>query len=490
MSERYEGEIAEATHVEKHNSIAPVPEEYRDATALDQFWIWGGANIAPINWVLGALGIVLGLGFWETVIVLAVGNAIGVTIFGAFVLMGQRTGVTQMVLSRSAFGRRGAYLPAFFQVIIATGWIAINTWIILDLGVALLKQLGLPETALVKIILVLFLMAIQVGLAVLGFYAIRTFEKWTVPVTLVILAAMSIVAWTGGDIQWGFAGKAEGAARWTAISQVMTAIGIGWGITWLAYASDYSRFVPRSVPRKRLFLAGALGQFVPVMWLGVLGASIATTGTGADPAVIIVNTFGALAIPVLFLVLHGPIATNILNVYSTSVSALALDIKVRRDVLAMVVGVFATAFTIYLVFEGNIAAQLDSWLAGVVAWASPWAAIMLVHFYIIRREDIDIDALYQSPAESRVGDVNWAAVGSLLAGLVITWMFLYGLVGPLQGPIARATGGLDLSWAAGMLIAGLLYYSLYRLGIVTGRGGGDEVREEAGEPSRAEKTEA
>lgn len=490
MSERYEGEVAEATHVEKHNNITPVPEEYRDATALDQFWIWGGANIAPINWVLGALGIVLGLGFWETVIVLAIGNAIGVTIFGAFVLMGQRTGVTQMVLSRSAFGRRGAYLPAFFQVIIATGWIAINTWIILDLSVALLKQLGLPETAFIKVLVVFVLMAIQVGLAVLGFYAIRTFEKWTVPFTLVILAAMSIVAWTGGDIQWGFAGKAEGAARWTAISQVMTAIGIGWGITWLAYASDYSRFVPRSVPRRKLFLAGALGQFVPVMWLGVLGASIATTGTGADPAVIIVNTFGALAIPVLFLVLHGPIATNILNVYSTSVSALALDIKVRRDVLAMVVGVFATAFTIYLVFEGNIAAQLDSWLAGVVAWASPWAAIMLVHFYIIRREDIDIDALYQSPAESRVGDVNWAAVGSLLAGLIMTWMFLYGLVGPLQGPIARATGGLDLSWAAGMLTAGLLYYSLYRLGIVTGRGGGDEVREEAGEPSRAEKTEA
>src|SRR3712207_8148043 len=44
--------------------------------------------------------------------------------------------------------------------------------------------------------------------------------------------------------------------------------------SWLAYASDYSRFVPRSVPRGRLFWAGALGQFVPVLWLGVLGASI------------------------------------------------------------------------------------------------------------------------------------------------------------------------------------------------------------------------
>ena len=100
-------ELAEATHLERHNAVTPVPEGQKHATALDQFWIWAGANIAPINWVLGALGIVLGLGFWDTVIVLAVGNALGVTIFGLFVLMGQRTGVTQMVLSRSAVGRRG-----------------------------------------------------------------------------------------------------------------------------------------------------------------------------------------------------------------------------------------------------------------------------------------------------------------------------------------------------------------------------------------------
>ena len=470
-------ELEEAIHVEKHNAITPVPEEYKDATPLDQFWIWAGANIAPINWVLGALGIVLGLGFWDTVLVLAVGNAIGVVIFGLFVLMGQRTGVTQMVLTRSAFGRRGAYFPAFFQIVIATGWIAINTWIILDLTVALLDKLGIPGSAATKVVIVLVLMAIQVGLATLGFYAIRTFEKWTVPVTLVILVAMSIVAWSKGNIDWGYAGEATGAARLTAMSQVMTAIGIGWGITWLAYASDYSRFVPRTTSRSRLFWAGALGQFVPVLWLGILGASIATTGTGADPAVIIVNTFGALAVPVLFLVLHGPIATNILNVYSMSVSALAVDIKARRHVLTVIVGVLATLFTIYLVFAGSLAEQLDAWLVGVVAWGSPWAAIMLIHYYIIRREEIDVEALYQSPNESRVGDVNWAAMISLLVGLVTTWLFLYGLIAPLQGPIARALNGLDLSWLAGMLTAGGLYYALYRLGMATPRTG---AREELG----------
>jgi NCS1 family nucleobase:cation symporter-1 len=159
-----------------------------------------------------------------------------------------------------------------------------------------------------------------------------------------------------------------------------------------------------------------------------------------------------------------------------------MDIRVPRHVLALAVGVLATAFTTYLVFAGSVAEQLDFWLASVVAWVSPWAAIMLVHYYVIRREEIDVDALYQSPSESRVGDVNWAAMLSLLVGLVVTWMFLYGLVEPLQGPVARALNGLDLSWLAGMFTAGLLYYGLHRLGVGTRR---DDPRETAGEPAGA-----
>ncbi|MBA2617340.1 MAG: cytosine permease, partial [Rubrobacter sp.] len=75
----------------------------------------------------------------------------------------------------------------------------------------------------------------------------------------------------------------------------------------------------------------------------------------------------------------------------------------------------------------------------------------------------------------------------LLVGLVMTWLFLYGLISPLQGTAARALNGLDLSWLAGMLSAGLLYYALYKLGFVTR---GSAPRQEAVEPSRAGGTGA
>ena len=443
------------------HSLAPVPEEAKSSTPAHQFWIWAGANIAPINWVLGALGIALGLSLADVVLVLLAGNVIGMATFGFFVLMGQRTGVTQMVLSRSAFGRRGAYLPTAFQFVIATGWCAINTWIVLDLVTSLFGVLGVEGGRALKVVTVLVIMAFQVLIAAYGFRAIATFEKYTVPVTLVVLAAMTVVAWTRIDVDWGYAGSGlRGGERLSAMSTIMTAIGIGWGISWFAYASDYSRFLPRSVPASRVFAASALGQFIPVIWLGVLGATLATVSQDVDPGQLIVNSFGALALPVLLLVLHGPIATNILNIYSASVCALTLDIRVDRKVVAYLVGALATVFTVWLVFQNDFATALDGWLASMVTWVAPWGAVMLMHFYWFTRQRIHVPALYDEPGSSRLGDFRWDAIVAFVVGVAATWFFEYGVPTALQGPGAKALGNVDLSWLAGAVSAAAVYGAL------------------------------
>ncbi|MFI6522582.1 purine-cytosine permease family protein [Spirillospora sp. NPDC050679] len=445
------------------HSLEPVPDGARRSGALSQFWIWSGANIAPINWVLGALGIKLGLSLADTIAVLVLGNLIGMSVFGLFVLMGQRTAVTQMVLARSAFGRRGAYLPAALQGIMSAGWCAVNTWIVLDLVMALLGQAGIDGGTGVKVATVLVIMGLQVWIAASGFGAIAAFEKWTVPITLVVLAAMTVVAWTRTGVRWDFAGDGlTGGERLSALTTVMTAIGVGWGITWFAYASDYSRFVPRSVPRAKLYAASVLGQFLPVVWLGVLGASLATVSKTTDPGKLIVDSFGALAIPVLLLVVHGPIATNILNVYSCSLCAQTLDWKVSRRAVSYGVGAFATVFAILLIFQEDFAHTLDAWLVGLVTWVVPWAAVMAVHFYVVRKQDVDIAALYDPPGRSRLGDYRWDALASFLAGAFATWCFQYGTPAALKGPAATALGGVDLSWLAGSVVAGGLYLLLSR----------------------------
>lgn len=447
-----------------------IPEETRGTSVAGQFWIWAGANIAPINWVLGALGISMGLGLADTLTVLVAGNLIGMAVFGFFVILGQRTGLTAMVMGRGVFGRRGNYLPSFVQMVVVVGWCAVNTWIILDLVMALLGKIGAvqPHEANhgVRIGVAALVMLIQVTISWFGYKAIAAFEKWTVPPTLIILAAMSIAAWGFMDIDWSYSGPSTGAltghARIVAMSQVMTAIGIGWGLTWLTYAGDYSRFVSRTVSRRRLYLLSSAGQIIPVIWLGVLGATLATRSGDVDPGAMIVNNFGALAIPVLLLVVHGPIATNILNIYSFSVTARALDVRISRRVLSVLVGGLAMIAVVAFIYSTGIAQTLDSWLSGVVGWTATWGAIVFVHHYALDRRTTDFSPLCADRRERQVSDYNWPALTAFGAGVIMTWAFMYGIVPQLQGPVATAMGGLDLSWLAGLLTSGVLYWYLMR----------------------------
>ena len=62
----------------------------------------------------------------------------------------------------------------------------------------------------------------------------------------------------------------------TAITQLLTAIGIGWGITWLTWSSDYTRFIKPGTPDRRCSGRPRSAIFIPTVWLGFLGASIAS----------------------------------------------------------------------------------------------------------------------------------------------------------------------------------------------------------------------
>jgi NCS1 nucleoside transporter family len=451
-------ELAEAVQIDPHG-IEPIPDADRDSTPLQQFWIWSGANIAPINWVLGALGIILGLSLIETIIVVALGNVVGCALFGLFCVMGHRTGVNQMVLSRSAFGRRGAYVPGVAQLLLTMGWVGVNTWVVLDLTLGVLDEIGISGGTGLKYVIGFVLMAVQVAIAVYGFYLIRTFEKYTVPVAALIMVVMSVLAWTKSDVTWSNS-TVHGSDKLTSISQLLTAIGIGWGISWFTYSSDYTRFVSRKYTDKQVFWGTSLGMFIPTVWLAGLGASIASAGSDADPSQLVASVFGVMTIPVLLLIMHGPIATNILNLYSCSLAALSIGVKTARRNVTIVAGVVGSIVLVIFIQQESFATSFDNWIVSIIVWISPWAGVTLVEFFILRRGKINVPALYDPPDRSIYGDINWPAIIALVVGLAAGWAWEYGLVGPLQGPIAKALGNTDFSWAAGMFVAGGLYWVL------------------------------
>jgi NCS1 family nucleobase:cation symporter-1 len=444
------------------HGIEAIPDESRDCSPWELFWIWSGANIAPINWVLGALGITLGLSLVETIAVVVLGNIIGCAVFGVFNVIGHRTAVNQMVLGRAAFGLKGSIVPGLVQFLLTMGWVGVNTWVVLDLVLAVLAEFGITGGRWLEFAVASAIMAVQLALALYGFYAIRSFEKYTVPATVLVMAVMTVLALVATDVHWSSGSAVDPGAKFTAITQLLTAIGIGWGITWVPYASDYSRFVRVNVSSRAVFWSSALGMYVPTVWLAALGACLASAGSGSDPAALVVSTFGVMAVPVLLLLVHGPIATNILNLYSCSLAALSIGVRAARWKITLVAGLVASVVLAVFVGADSFAHAFDNWMVSILVWISPWAAIILVDYFLLRRGRLDVAALYERLGEAAYPSVNSPGLISLAAGILAGWSWQNGLVPAMQGPVATALGNSDFSWLSGSIVAGGLYYVLAR----------------------------
>jgi len=231
-----------------------------------------------------------------------------------------------------------------------------------------------------------------------------------VPITAVIMALMSVLAWTRpGVVNWGLTSTLPPAAHFAMLTLLMTAIGVGWGISWVTWASDYSRFVPRHVSSSSVFWHSYVGMFVPTVWLAILGATVASTTMDTDPAKMVSAVFGGVtSILVLLLVLHGPIATNILNVYSAALAALSMGLPGLAHRGGADRGRGRLPGHDLLPLQPSFAKAFDNWMISLLLWMSPWAGIVLADFFIARKGRIDVAALYQEPERSAYGDVTGA----------------------------------------------------------------------------------
>ena len=453
-----EADWSKAISLDQHG-IEPIPVARRDSTAWQQFWIWFGANLAPLSWVVGAIGPQLGLSLIHSIVIMALGQAAGVLIFGLFTLMGRRTGVSQLALSRMAFGRTGNTVPAIVSGVVILGWLGINTYVVLDLTNYCLHQLGLPDDQTTKYSTAVVIMAIQLIIGTLGFYAIRTFEKWTVPLLGGVMIVMTVLAFSNGRVVWNHS-TVHGTAWIAAATEFMTAVGIGWGFAWVPWASDYSRFTRPDISERSLYWASASGAFIPLLWLGILGAAMASSSTSNDPAELVASVFGVMTIPVLLVIIHGAVSGNIVCVYSAPLCFLASGIKIRRWVGSIISGVIATAALVGFLASSHFAATFTSYMNSFVIWTASWGVIVIVDFFVLNRGRADVAALYEPEKTSRYGDIRWRSLTALLVGLIGGWAFEYGGVPPFQGLVARASHGVDLSWLAAIVCGGSAYVLL------------------------------
>jgi purine-cytosine permease-like protein len=114
---------------------------------------------------------------------------------------------------------------------------------------------------------------------------------------------------------------------------------------------------------------------------------------------------------VLLLVLHGPIATNILNVYSAALAALSMGVSLSRTAIALIVGIASYLVTVYFVFEPSFAKAFDNWMISLLLWMSPFAGVITADFFVKRRGHIDVAELSTRRKQARMatsaGPASW-----------------------------------------------------------------------------------
>jgi NCS1 family nucleobase:cation symporter-1 len=436
-------------------TIQPIPLNERHGTYGDLFTIWFGANLMLLTIATGGLAVtVFGLSFGWAVVGLALGNLIGAIFMALHAAQGPTLGVPQMIQTRGQFGSWGALLVIGIVMLMYLGFLASN----LVMGGQALASLRLgtsdgPGIALVGILSVIA--------AIYGYDLIHAYARWMSYVSgaVLVLTGVWIVGVHGlpadflhrnGFSLSGLLGMISAAALWQ--------------IAYAPYVSDYSRYMPQGTGVREAFWASywgcTLGSFFPMVLGAVVGlagprgnfmAGLAALTPGIAPLVLIVFTVGVAA-------------ANAMNLYCAALSTLTFGQTLipnwspgPRARTLFVLALFGLSLIAALASKERFLVNYEHFILLLLYVLVPWTAINLVDYYLLKHGEYDVASFFRRDG-GIYGRVNAAAVSCYIVGILVQLPFIDS---PLyRGPVARALGGIDLSWVVGLAITSPAYYWL------------------------------
>jgi len=435
--------------VEPHG-LERIPDAERHGTLAGQFNVWFAANMHLTTLVLGALGVTLGLGFWGAAVSCALGNLFGALGNSLCAAMGPRLGMPQLPMSRSAFGYRGNYVPAFLAWLGYIGWVTVDN----TLGSQTSQQIfGTPyvPTALI-------LGVATIVITIYGYNFVHAWERWLTWASLVVFALLTVLAVRHGAGP-AVAPTKSGGTFWLAFLLEFT-IMFSYTVSWAPYAADYARYLPSNTPIRRPFWYSFWGMFLSTTWTNVLGALLGTLAVagGVIPAMRTVAGAGATAIYAILVL--GSISSNTLNMYSGGMGGLTWGLPLRRTGATFVVG--AIGVLLSMLFGGpQFIKFFQGFLFMLVYWVTPWIAIIAIDFYVFHRQGLQ----YPDPAEfyrphGVFGPVRWVGLAAFAIGVAVSAPFM--ATDWYTGPIGKALGGADFSYLVSFVVTGAVYLAAGR----------------------------
>jgi nucleobase:cation symporter-1, NCS1 family len=436
--------------------IESIPADRRHGSPWQLLATWSAPNLEFATVFVGFLGVaVFGLGFWQAMLAIVIGNALGAATQGILSTWGPREGLAQLVLSRTAFGLRGNILPAALNTVMAgLGWFAVNS---VSGAFALATLTGMPVWIALVIIVVL-----EVLLAFVGHDLVQVFERYASIVLGIVFIIATIAIFANPAVGPGMGHSAFTFAGFT----LTAAAAFGYAAGWNPYASDYTRYLPKDVSRAKTGWAAGLGNFVSCTVLMAAGAASAliTAPKGASPTDAFVHGMpGWVSAITLVAIAVGAIAANALNIYSGAMSFLAAGVRIRftlrRAIIAIGFGVLGFVIALVSILT-DVTSNYENFLLVIAYWIAPWLGVVLVDRLLRRGTAIAAfipdRAKYRNPA----GIIAFVVAAVVSIVLFSNQVLFSGLVVTATGGVASPIG--DLTPLVGFLLAGLLYLVLFR----------------------------
>ena len=446
-------EVREGEYGSKINAIEPggaefIPIADRHGRPSSLFWTWMSPNLEFATVYVGVIAVLFfSLTLWQAVAALVLGNLLGSVAHGILSARGPMFGVPQMIMSRIPFGFLGNILPAGLNAVVAgVGWFAVNS---VSGAFALSTLTGVPKELALAIVVVA-----QIAIAFLGHNFLQAFERAAFPILAVAFLLAMVVIVGKAD-----SSAAPGGGGWGGFLITLGAA-FGYAAGWTPYGSDYTRYLPVTVSRRMTGLWAGLGVFVSCTALEIVGALSATIAAPQDatPTAAFTNAMPtAIADLVLLAIFIGAVSANAMNVYSGTMSFLALGfklpMKLRRAIVALGFGVLGGI----LAYNGlTDVSKYENFLLVIAYWIGPWLGVVFTDQFLRRGHRVD-GFLFDRRHNPIAG---FAAMA--IAMVVSIWLFSNQV--QYTGPLPTKYPWLgDIAFEVGFVLAALMYALIYKL---------------------------
>ncbi|MBI0579635.1 NCS1 family transporter [Neobacillus cucumis] len=424
-------------------SLRPKSAKDRTVSPQNYVFMWMGDGVNLGNMTLGASLFIAGvatLNIFQTFVAAFISIAITSTIFALNDRLGYKTGIPYVVHLRMSFGEKGAIISSLLRGIPAIIWYGFQSWIG---GTALNEIAKIATSGTFDNVAICFVVIqlIQIVLSMYGFHAIKWVETL---VSVVIIGALlyvfvillkdhsAVIAekWVRTKGTWGL----------PFFGFIMVFMG-NYAAIFLS-AADYSRELKAGISdskRGLLYFSPILVVYSVTLAIGAMLASVTgITNPVKAFAIVVDNSYITFFVSV-FIVL-GTIAVNMVANIIPPTYVITLLTKAKFKVSVTITGLLALGSFPWLLVQDSNAEGLNLFILTYSAFLGPIVSILLVEYYILRKQKINIEELYQE--NGTFSGLNPAAVLAMCIGA--TGAFLV----------------VKLAWIIGLITSGIAYYLL------------------------------